>query len=197
VGERAGLLLRSVPPRLPLARQPHLGSRKRSGVGGGGGVVGGFVCGGLGGGRREGGRRASRSGGRWAPPRRPRGVRRAAAGGREAPRGRGLANSSVLGRGGSRLAPPGPLRPPSFLQLRSPLPRARLSGWPRPVPRPWRPDLGWGWGLWKEAEDLASPQWRLRGGAAIPVCPGVGPGKGRWGPRLRSLEVARPPPAPP
>lgn len=37
MGERAGLLLRSVPPRLPLARQPHLGSRKRSGVGGEGG----------------------------------------------------------------------------------------------------------------------------------------------------------------
>lgn len=79
----------------------------------------------------------------------------AAAGGREAPRGRGLANSSVLGRGGACPAPPGPLRPPSSLQLRSPPPRMRLSGWPGPSPGPARPKPGVGRGRRREAEGRA------------------------------------------
>lgn len=79
------------------------------------------------------------------------GVRRAAAGGREAPRGRGLANSSVLGRNGARPAPPGPLRSPTSLQLRSPLPRVPLSSWPWAGPRDPTPGAGWGWGCGREA----------------------------------------------
>lgn len=128
VGERAGLPAPRRPACLSRAGLTWGAEKGASGVGGRG----------RRGGREErwrgrkegeeGGRSASRSGGRPAPPRRPRGVRRAAAGGREAPRGRGLANSSVLGRSGARPAPPGPLRPPSSLQLRSPPPRARLSG---------------------------------------------------------------------
>lgn len=75
---------RAAPPRLPLARRAHLGSRKRSGVGEGGEEEEGARWGR----RAEGGRRALAAR-PPAPPRRPRGVRRAAAGGREALRGRG------------------------------------------------------------------------------------------------------------
>lgn len=101
-----GCLLRAAPP---ASRAPgSLGEQKKErGVGEGGeeeeGAKGGEREAGGGGGREP---RLSHSG-RPAPPRRPGGVRLAPAGGREAPRGRGLANSSVLGGGGARPAPPG------------------------------------------------------------------------------------------
>lgn len=141
-----GCLLRRAPPLLPLARRAHLGSReKRSGVGGEGraerrreGALGRRQA------REEGARRASCRGSCPAPPRRPRGVRRAAAGGREAPRGRRLANSSVLGRHGSRLARP--TAAAEFFTTPQSAATGATLGWPRAVPRPWRPERSGGWG---------------------------------------------------
>lgn len=89
-------------------------------------------------------RRASCRGSCPAPPRRPRGVRRAAAGGREAPRGRRLANSSVLGRHGSRLARP--TAAAEFFTTPQSAATGATLGWPRAVPRPWRPERSGGWG---------------------------------------------------
>lgn len=132
-----GCLLRRAPPLLPLARRAHLGSReKRSGVGGGRG------------GRRGGGREHWGGGRRG---RRERDAPLAAAAAR--PRLGGPGESGEPRReGGRRLAggdsqtpvslaataraSPGPLRPLSSLQLRSPPPRARLLGGPGRSPGP-------------------------------------------------------------
>lgn len=193
MGERARLL---APPRAapPASRAPgSLGEqgKKEPGGGGGGRKAGRRREGALGRrqAREEGARRASCRGGCPAPPRRPRGVRRAAAGGREAPGGRRLANSGVLGRRGSSLARPGPLQPLSSLQLCSPPPPARLRGGPgRSQAWATRVDRGWG------ARERGRGPWYSTLCQWLPWSRVFPEGRGRPGGKLRSLEVARPPP---